>query len=270
MWGEDGCERDSERERESVTIVRRLRQQLLEAHSFFARKTADVVTGPPALDRVEVVHARGAEGVQDEGQLVVVVPAGKQRPPAEHLREDAPDGPHVDCLGVLLERQHDLRGAVPAGGDVLGHEAGGRRVGAARAARQPQVADLEVAVGVEQQVARLQVPVQDVRRVHVLQRPQRLVHEVLAVVVGQGLRADHPVQVGLHELLYDVDLPERSVVLRLRHVQDGNDVLVVEVLEEFDLPQRPQAEHRVVKRGDLFDRDLRPGGLVNRGAEKEG
>ena len=41
-------------------------------------------------------------------------------------------------------------------------------------ARQPKVADLEVAGGVQEQVARLQVAVQDIGRVHVLQPAQDL------------------------------------------------------------------------------------------------
>lgn len=60
-------------------------------------------------------------------------------------------------LGV----QHDLGGSVPPGGDVLGEATGVVIVGV-RDARQPKVADAEVAVGVQQQVGRLQIPVEDV------------------------------------------------------------------------------------------------------------
>lgn len=83
-------------------------------------------------------------------------------------------------LGVHLEREHDLRRAVPPGGDVLGHETGlpiGR--GRARAAREPKVADLEIAVGVQKQISRFEIAVHDVRRVHRLECAERLVDEVL-------------------------------------------------------------------------------------------
>jgi hypothetical protein len=46
-----------------------------------------------------------------------------------------------------------------------------RRLGGAR---EPEVAQLEVAVRVQEQVRRLQVPVQHVGRVQRLERPQRL------------------------------------------------------------------------------------------------
>jgi len=58
------------------------------------------------------------------------------------------------------------------------------------AARQPKVADLEVAVGVQEQVGRLQVAVQHVRAVHVLQAPQQLVQEVLYTKSNQGRQED--------------------------------------------------------------------------------
>ena len=108
-------------------------------------------------------------------------------------------------LRVHLERQHDLRCAIPPRRDVLRHEprflpAGTRR---ARAAREPEVAHLEVAVRVEEEVRGLEVAVHDVRGVHRLERAQRLVDEVLAVVVCEVLGPNHSVQIRLHELLDD-------------------------------------------------------------------
>ena len=89
----------------------------------------------------------------------------------------------IPYLGVHLEREHDLRRAVPARRDVLGHQPGllPARVRRARAAREPEVCDLEVAVRVQEQVRRLQIAMDDVRAVHRLERAERLVHEVLHV-----------------------------------------------------------------------------------------
>ncbi|KAG5458717.1 MAG: hypothetical protein BJ554DRAFT_1008, partial [Olpidium bornovanus] len=197
-WGSRGT---SARRRDRGT-ARGLREHLLERGLFFERQAAYVIPRPPALDRVKVVHGRSAEAVEDEGELVVVVPPREQGLPAEHLGEDAPDAPDVDRLGVLLERQHDLRCAVPPRGDVLGHEVV-RPVAlvGAGAAGEAEVADLKVAVGVQQQIAGFQVAVQHVGGMHELQRAERLVDEVLAVVVRQLLRADDAVQVRLHKLL---------------------------------------------------------------------
>lgn len=107
---------------------------------------------------------------------------------------------------------------------------------------------------------------QHVGRVHRLEGAQRLVDEVLAVVVRELLCADDAVHVGLHELLDEIDLVKGVVAPGLLDVEDRDDVLVVEVAQQLHLAQRPQAEHGVVEGGDLLDGDLLPGGLVDRRA----
>ena len=144
--------------------------------------------------------------LRDQVELMDIVLAGEERPPAEQFGEDATDAPHVDGLRVLLPRQHDLRRAVPARRNVLGHEARVVLLGV-RDAREAKVADLEVAVAVEEQVRRLQVAVQHVRRVDVLERAQDLVEKVLAVVIGERLwRRDDLVEVRVHQLRDDVNV----------------------------------------------------------------
>ena len=64
---------------------------------------ADVVARPARVDGVELFERRGPEHVEDEGELVMVVAAGEEGSPVEHLGEDAADGPDVDGLRVLLE-----------------------------------------------------------------------------------------------------------------------------------------------------------------------
>ncbi len=91
-----------------------------------------------------------------------MVLAGEQRLPLEHLGEDATGAPDVDLDVVLLPGEHDLGGAVVAGRDVARH----LRV---LDARQAEVADLQVAVLVDQDVAGFQVAMHDARRVHVFQ-----------------------------------------------------------------------------------------------------
>ena len=115
--------------------------------------------------------------------------------------------------------EHDLGRAVPPRRDILGHEARLAAVGLGRedAAREAKVAHLEVAVGVEQEVGRLEVAVDDVGRVHGLEGAQGPAGEEVgrerggscakservehALVVRERLGADDAVQVRLHELL---------------------------------------------------------------------
>lgn len=70
-------------------------------------------------------------------------------------------------LSVLLERQHNFRGTVPASGDVFGHETSfsSRWFRRLNRASKTEVANLEVTVGIEQQVGRLEVSMYDIGRV---------------------------------------------------------------------------------------------------------
>ena len=102
---------------------------------------------------------------------------------------------------VALEAQHDLGGAVPSRSDVLGHVARILLRVHGETPGKTKIADLELAVGVDEQVAGLEVTVEDVGRVDVLEAAQDLVDEGLEVCVGEGLAgADDGGKIALHEL----------------------------------------------------------------------
>lgn len=198
--------------------------------------------------------------------MIRTVLAGEQGLPAQHLGQYAANAPHVNSLGIFLEGQHDLRRTIPASRHVFRHEAGVVVSGRGRA-RQTEVTDLEVAVGIEKQVRRLQVTVKHVGRVHRLEGAQGLVDKVLAVVIGQILCSNDAVHVGLHQLLNQIDLVESLIIAGSLDVQDRDNILVVEVSQQLHLAQRAQAEHRVVERGDLLDGDFLARRLVDCRAE---
>ena len=56
--------------------------------------------------------------------------------------------------------------------------------------------------------------------------------------------------------LDQIDLGESLVIPRLLDVENGDDVLVVEVPQELHLSQCPQTEHGMVKWCDLLDGNL--------------
>jgi hypothetical protein len=104
-------------------------------------------------------------------------------------------------FGVVLEAEHDLGRAVPPRRDVLGHVPGILLGINREAAREAEIANLQLAVGVDEQVARLEIAVQHVGRVDVLEAAQNLVDEGLEVGVGERLAgADDSCQVTLHQL----------------------------------------------------------------------
>mmetsp|Transcript_97169 Transcript_97169/g.247111 ORF Transcript_97169/g.247111 Transcript_97169/m.247111 type:complete len:228 (-) Transcript_97169:61-744(-) len=168
---------------------------------------------------------------------------------------DASDGPNVDGLGVLGGQEHDLGCPVPSRHDVVRE----RRVVlvATEAARQPEVADFQVAIFVHQYIGGLQIAMHDVATVQVKQSSEDLVREVLVVLVVEHLlRVDDAVQVGFHEISNYVDVVEIRAVRRV-HVQDLDDVVVSEASQQLDLSQDPLAVDQVVEGiRDLFHSKL--------------
>ena len=73
-------------------------------------------------------------------------------------------------------------------------------------------------------------------------------------------------QIRLHEFLHEVNLLEIIETGGSQNIENRDDVLVMEVTQQLYLPQRSQAEHRVIKGGDTLDRDLPLGGYVYGGA----
>lgn len=92
--------------------------------------------------------------------------ARKQRSTSQHLGEDAPRTPDIDLDVVLLPCQHDLGSTVVARRDVAGH-LGVLDTGEAK------VADLEVAVFVDEDVAWFEVSVDDAGGMYILEASLR-------------------------------------------------------------------------------------------------
>jgi len=105
----------------------------------------------------------------------------------------------------------------------------------AERARQPKVRDLEAPVLRDEQVLGLQVPVHAPAHVAEAQAPQHLErvrfheHRVQRAVA----RVQEPFQVLVEELEDQVEAP-----VVLEDVLEGDDVRVLELLEERDLPER--------------------------------
>ena len=104
-------------------------------------------------------------------------------------------------FGVTLETQHNLRGSVPPGSNIFGHVPGVLLWIHGKASSKTKVANLELAVGIDQQITGLEISVEHVCRVNVLQTAQDLVYEGLEVCIGKRLsRPDDGRQIAFHEL----------------------------------------------------------------------
>ena len=104
-------------------------------------------------------------------------------------------------------------------------------------ASQTKVTDLEITGGVQQQVARLQISVENIGGVDVLETTEDLVEEVADVVVTQPLRLQQLVEVSLHQTLDDVDVSQQVHGDGSQDVSDVYDVLVLESVQNLDFSQ---------------------------------
>jgi hypothetical protein len=94
-------------------------------------------------------------------------------------------------------------------------------------------------------------------------RPPHLVDEVLEVLVRKRLRgADDLVQVGVHELVHQVHVVE-ALPGGLHDVAHADDVVMAQVAQQLDLPQRATRVREVLERiADFLDGHLLPGHRV--------
>lgn len=167
-----------------------------------------------ASNSVDHVIWGGAQELRDDGELVDMVLSGKEGLALEHLGKDAAGAPNVHLDVVLLPREHDLGRAVVPGRHVARH------LGVLDSG-EAKVADLEIAVLVDQDVARLQVTVDHARRVDILETTLRsvspssfgsrwemahhdLVEKVLDELLLQRPRSEKPVQIRPEKLGYKV------------------------------------------------------------------
>ena len=109
-------------------------------------------------------------------------------------------GSHTS-FGVALEAQHNLWCSVPSSRDVLGHVASILLRVDGETSRQTEIANLELAVGINEQVTRLQISVKHVGGVDILETAKNLVDEGLEVSIGKRLTgSDNSRQIALHQL----------------------------------------------------------------------
>lgn len=98
----------------------------------------------------------------DDGELVDVILAGEQRLALQHLRKDAARAPDINLDVVFLPCEHDLRSSVVPRRHVSGH------LGVLDT-REAEIADLEVAVLVYEDIAGFEITMDDASRVDVFQ-----------------------------------------------------------------------------------------------------
>lgn len=102
----------------------------------------------------------------DDGELIDVVFARKERFALEHFGEDASCAPYIDFDIVLLPREHDFGCSIVSRRDITSH----LRI---LNTRKAKVADFEVAILVDQNITRLEIAVNDACRMYIFEATLR-------------------------------------------------------------------------------------------------
>ncbi len=115
-------------------------------------------------DSVDNIIWRGTEELSDDRELVDVILSREQRLALQHLCKDAPRTPDVNLHIIFLPCKHDLRSSVVSRRDISGH----LRI---LNTGETEVADLEIAVLIDEDVARLEIAMDDTCRMDILETP---------------------------------------------------------------------------------------------------
>ena len=133
-----------------------------------------------------VILIRGAQNLENFEDLVDLGVSHEKRPALDHFREDAACGPQIDAKTVCFLPKQDLRAPIPECHDLVRVRLDRQTKGTC----QTEVRQLDVlSLGVDQQVLRLEIPMENPMLVQINQRLQNLVEKQLRLLFGQWLVA---------------------------------------------------------------------------------
>lgn len=137
---------------------------------------------------------------------MVCVAALDKRFSKEHFGQNTTNGPNVNFFIVINRAQQNFRRSIPSGGHIIcqllifffwGQHC----------ASQPKVANDKLAIAVDQNISRFQVPMNDLPFVQIVQAQKNLIQETLYVLDWQLLVAlDDGAEVWFVQFIFYVNL----------------------------------------------------------------
>mmetsp|Transcript_9359 Transcript_9359/g.13666 ORF Transcript_9359/g.13666 Transcript_9359/m.13666 type:complete len:324 (-) Transcript_9359:236-1207(-) len=175
------------------------------------------------LEECHVFLARLTNEFHCAAQLVHVIAAGQEGLPKQELSVYKGGTPHVNLCVVVGIIAQQFWGTVPSRHNVF------CLIGVHLSSGQTEIANDQVAVGVDENIGGFQVAVHDAGRVDELQTLQHLVEEVLVVGVTEFLsHADQAVEIALVPVEHEVQVVEvGGSGWRGHDVTELDDVVVV-------------------------------------------
>lgn len=126
-------------------------------------KFANILPGQIVADKSHIFMCGCSQNRNRSFDLVQVIVSREQRSSTKQLSENAADAPHIQSVGVVASIQNNFWSSIPSCNHILRQSS--RRLFIASG--QPEVANFEVAVLIQQQVARFQVSMNNIGAVDV-------------------------------------------------------------------------------------------------------
>ena len=188
-----------------------------------------------AIDVFDVLAGRRAGPPEHPFELVDGGSARKHGFAQKHLADETPQRPYVNFLAVIFAAQQQFGRPIPPRGDIIGHNNQLLVGGLLLEPHESEVAKFGLAVLINEDVGRLEVPVDEVGVVEVEDGFGNLVDDELLVPFLQlgrlAVLPDQLVQVDVHVLEHQVDV---FVVAGWDHALQADDVRVLQLPQEHD------------------------------------
>ncbi|CAI0642138.1 unnamed protein product [Colletotrichum noveboracense] len=217
----------------------RLHEQVHARGSHGAESTLVVVPAPDRLavvgdgvsrqlgDAWPVVFCGGSDGTTNERDLLNLRLGRHVRRTDDELRKHAAYAPDIDSAAVVLAAEEQLRRAVPACDDLVGHDL----VRIREASRETEISKLDLAVGSDQQVVGLDIAMQHEVLVAEPDGAGEHTHpglDICGTVADVGSVFDEHLEVAKREVFED---EVEVLVFGGEDGEEGDDVRMLEFLE---------------------------------------
>ena len=130
----------------------------------------DVLPGLGIVNELKIRFMLAAKNTDNQFQLVEALSSREDWFPTKNFSKDASYRPNVNGDSIIVTAQEELWCTVPASNNILCHEL----AIAFTSSCQPKITYLQVAISIDKEVPRLQVPVKDVCWMKILEPSKQL------------------------------------------------------------------------------------------------
>lgn len=192
--------------------------------------------------------SRGAHYTEYSDNLVLIRSSREEGSSGIHLSHDTARGPYVNASVVRSATKQDVWGAIPQSDHFVGEGVDGD----AKGTRETEIAKLEKAFAVNEEILRLEIPVEDSVLVTKIDTLQQLIHKALDCSRFKSTTLAICIHVSL-KISIHVFKDKHELILRMNNVVQGNNILMFKLLHERNFPDRSRRSSLLGIEMDFFE-----------------